>query len=72
MKRAWTKAVTTAGIPHVSLYEGTKHSLMTALKSAGADDRVLAQLAGQADFRSVERYARLGTDLLRSTLRRIK
>jgi site-specific recombinase XerD len=45
---------------------------LTCLKSAGADDRVLAQLAGHSDFKSVERYARLGTDLLRSTLRRIK
>jgi len=72
MKRTWTKAVSAAGVPPVSLYEGTKHTLMTALKNAGADDRVLAQLAGHSDFRSVERYARLGTDLLRSTLRRIK
>ena len=72
MKRAWEKAVSATGVPPVSLYEGTKHSLMTALKSAGANDRVLAQLAGHSDFRSVERYARLETELLRSTLRRIK
>lgn len=72
MKRTWTKAVAVAGVPPASLYEGAERTLMTALKSAGADDRVLAQLAGHTDFRSVERYARLGTDLLRATLRRVE
>ena len=70
MRRTWYAACKHVGV-RVSLYEGTKHSLGTALKSAGVEDRVLAQLFGHSDVRSVERYAKLETEVIRSTLARL-
>ena len=49
-------------------YAGTKHSSATALKSAGADDRVLATLMGHSDVRSVEKYAHVQASTIRSAL----
>ena len=43
----------------VGLYEGTKHTLGTALKQNGEDDHVLTQVFGHADVRSVLPYARV-------------
>ena len=42
----------------VSLYEGTKHALGTAMKAAGVDDRVIADLFGHSDARSVLPYSK--------------
>jgi len=55
----------------VSLYEGTKHSTATHLKALGADDRLLAQLMGHRDTRSVEKYAKLDSSAIRAGLDRL-
>jgi integrase len=57
-----------APVERIGVYAGTKHSTATALKAAGSDDRVLATLMGHSDVRSVERYAHVQTQVIRSTL----
>jgi len=71
MRRTWREACDAVGVD-VSLYEGTKHTLGTAAKEAGVEDRVLAHLFGHSDVRSVEPYAKLGTDVVRSALGRLR
>lgn len=71
MRRVWRKACTRAGVK-VSLYEGTKHSRATFLKSLGADDRVLQALMGHRDRRSVEFYAKLSGSALRRALSQLE
>ena len=56
----------------MSLYEGTKHSTATHLKALGADDRLLAQLMGHRDPRSVEKYAKVGSSAIRAGLERLR
>jgi integrase len=70
MKRVWQTACEAAGV-RVSLYEGTKHSMATALTSAGVGDRVIATILGHSDERSVRKYARLEPEVIRSALGRI-
>ena len=41
------------------------------LKALGADDRLLAQLIGHRDARSVEKYAKLGSGAIRAALARL-
>lgn len=65
LKRAWPEVTT------VAADERTKHSTGTALKTAGADDCVLARPFGHSDTRSVERYAKIQTEVIRSTLARL-
>ena len=56
MRRTWYAACEAVGVK-ISLFEGTKHSTATALKTAGVEDRVLAQIAGHSDVRSIQKYA---------------
>lgn len=72
MRRTWGKACERAGVPHVSLYEGTKHSTATQLKALGADDRLLAEVMGHRDPRSVQKYAKLQGSAIRSGLARLR
>ena len=71
MRRTWAAACKQAGVTGVSLYEGTKHSTATHLKALGADDRLLAQLMGHRDTRSVEKYAKLDSSAIRAGLDRL-
>jgi integrase len=68
LRRVWYFACDRAGIERIGVYAGTKHSTATALKAAGADDRVLATLMGHSDVRSVEKYAHVQPQVIRSTL----
>ncbi len=43
LRRVWGFACKRVGV-QCSIYEGTKHSLGTALKAAGVEDRVIQQL----------------------------
>jgi len=54
----WQQACERVGVAGVKMYEGTKHSTATRLKALGADDRVLAALAGHRDPRSIDRLGR--------------
>jgi len=68
LRRVWYFACDRAGVERIGVYAGTKHSTATALKAAGADDRVLATLMGHSDVRSVEKYAHVQASAIRSTL----
>ena len=59
LRRVWNFACKRAGVEPVGLYEGTKHSTATYLKGLGADDRLLAAIAGHTDSRSIEKYAKI-------------
>jgi hypothetical protein len=54
----------------VGNYEGTKHSLGTALKDENVDDGTIAALFGHSDTRSVEPYAKIRPNV-RSALARL-
>jgi hypothetical protein len=50
----------------IDLYNGTKHSLGAALETAGADDRVLAEIFGHSDPKSVVPYSGVQTATARA------
>jgi len=68
--RVWGFACKRVGV-QCSLYEGTKHSLGTALKAAGVEDRVIQQLFGHTDIRSLQAYARIEDATLRKAMARL-
>ena len=70
LRRVWGFACKRVGV-QCSLYEGTKHTLGTALKAAGVEDRVIQQLFGHADIRSVQAYARIEDGTLREAMARL-
>ena len=69
---AWQQACEKVGVSGLKMHEGTKHSMATRLKALGADDRVLAALAGDRDPRSIEKYAKLEPATIASALKRLR
>jgi len=56
-------------MPHVSLYEGTKHSMATDAIRRGVSERALQRFLGHASVISTRRYARLADNALIEVLR---
>ena len=56
----------------VGVYEGTKHSTATYLKGLGADDRLLAAIMGHSDPSSVDKYAKVRGQSIRSALAKLE
>jgi integrase len=69
LARAWKHAVDRAGLPHVGLYEGTKHSFATDAFRRGVRERLLQTFLGHASVESTRRYARLAENALVEVLR---
>jgi integrase/recombinase XerC len=69
VQRVWNNAVEAAGLPHVSLYEGTKHTMATDAIRRGVPERHLQRFLGHASVQSTRRYARLADNALIEVLR---
>jgi hypothetical protein len=67
MKRVWMTACRKVGV-EINLYNGTKHSLGAALEKDGVDDRVLAEVFGHSDPKSVIPYSEDQTETARAAL----
>jgi hypothetical protein len=65
----WRRAVKTAGLPHTSLCEGTKHSFATDAIRRGVPDRRLQRFLGHKNVHSKRRYARLADNAMIEVLR---
>ena len=66
--RAWSSAVVAAGLPHISLYEGTKHTFATDAIRRGVPERHLQTFLGHRNVESTRRYARLADNALLEVL----
>jgi len=69
LQRVWSEALETAELPHISLYEGTKHSFATDAIRRGVPERHLQRFLGHASIQSTRRYARLADNALVEVLR---
>ncbi len=58
-----------AKLPHISLYEGTKHSMATGAIRRGVPERDLHYLLEHKNVRSTRRYARLTDNAMLEVLR---
>ena len=58
-----------AGLPHISLYEGTKHTFATDAIRRGVPERHLQRFLGHASVHSIRRYARLADNAMLEMLR---
>jgi hypothetical protein len=59
-------------MPHVTLYEGTKHTMATDAIRRGVPERALQRFLGHASVLSTRRYARLAEHALVEVLRPAK
>ena len=58
LRRTWDRACKRAGVRHVPMYEGTKHTFATLALGSGNSERAIQEMLGHADARSTRRYAR--------------
>ncbi|HEX9640698.1 MAG TPA: site-specific integrase [Candidatus Krumholzibacteria bacterium] len=59
LRQAWVRACTAAGLGHVPLYEGTKHSGATDMLARTKDLEAVRVYLGHQDARSTRRYAQI-------------
>jgi hypothetical protein len=57
LEREWTRACARAGVAHLPLQQGTRHSILTTLGQALAA-RVLRDFSRHRDARSLDRYSK--------------
>ena len=57
LRQEWNRACVTAKVPHIPLYQGTKHTTATALAEGGIGVYALKALGGWKDSRSAELIA---------------
>jgi len=69
LARVWGRALEDAELPHVSLYEGTKHTMATDAIRRGVPERALQRFLGHTSVQSTRRYARLADNALIEVLR---
>ncbi len=68
LNRIWNKAVKDAGLPHIKLYEGTRHSFSTQCANAGVDSFQLQTFAGHTSSLHTQRYVHINMDGLQMVL----
>lgn len=68
LNRIWNKAVREAGLKHIKLYEGTRHSFLSQAANAGVDAFQLQKFAGHTNSKYTERYIHINIDGLRMVL----
>lgn len=69
---AWSRARDAAELPHVTPYEGSKHTMATTAIRCGDPERALRRFLGHASVLSTRRYARLADHALIEVLRPAK
>ena len=66
LRRIWHRACKKAGVPHIKLYNATRHSFATRMLDLGVDCRVISKLLGHSDPAMMEKYTKFQVETLRS------
>ena len=59
IRKIWTKACKRAGITHITLYNGTRHSIATQSVQDGIDLAVISKALGHSNMQMTTRYAKM-------------
>ena len=70
MRKQWNQACDTAGVPHITLYQGTRHSLASQAASRGESIYLISKMLGHTNTKITERYSHLKTEPLRAVQRK--
>jgi integrase len=70
MWRRWCEACDKAGVPGLTLYQGTRHSLASQAANRGVSIYMIARFLGHNDIKTSQRYAHLDTNPMRQVQRR--
>lgn len=68
LNKIWGRAVKSAGLKHVKLYEGTRHSFLSQAANAGVDAFQLQKFAGHTNSKITEKYIHINIEALQMVL----
>ncbi len=68
LNHVWGNAIKKAGLNHISLYEGTRHSFLSQAANAGVEAFQLQKFAGHSNSKTTEKYIHINTEGLKMVL----
>jgi integrase len=68
LREAWHKARKKAGIPHITLYQGCRHSIASQAINAGVSLDVISKALGHSTIEMTKRYATMEIEMVRSVI----
>ncbi|MBF0472850.1 MAG: site-specific integrase [Nitrospirae bacterium] len=64
MDETWHKAREKAGVPHITMYSGTRHSIASQAVNRGIDLSLVSQALGHSSLEMTKKYASLNVKML--------
>jgi integrase len=65
LRKIWTAALIKAKVPHINLYNGTRHSIATDAVMRGVDKNRISQALGHSTASMADKYVKAKVDILR-------
>jgi site-specific recombinase XerD len=65
LRKIWAAAIIKAKVPHINLYNGTRHSIATDAVMRGIDKNRISQALGHSTPSMVDKYVKAKVDILR-------
>jgi integrase len=69
MRKQWNRACEDAGIPHITLYGATRHSLASQAANRGVSLYSIQKMLGHTNSKMTSRYSHIQTNTLKETQR---
>lgn len=70
MRKQWNKACMEAGVPHIKLYEATRHSLASQAANRGESLYLIQRMLGHTNAKMTARYSHVETNALKQIQRK--
>ena len=70
MRKQWNRACAVVGVPHITLYQGTRHSLASQAASRGVSIYLISKMLGHSNVKMTEKYADVLTQPLQAVHRK--
>ena len=70
LTKQWSKACARAGVPHIRLYEATRHSLASQAVNRGVSLPLIGKMLGNSTAKMTQRYSHIDTKSLQVVQRK--
>jgi len=71
-RKKWNEAIEKAGLAHITLYAGTRHSIASQAANRGVSLYAIGKFLGHSNTKQTERYSHLETRTLQQVQRKVR
>jgi integrase len=68
LRKLWHRAREKAEVPHIKLYNASKHSICSQASNAGVDLAIISKACNHSSLEMTKKYTKMNTELLRSVV----